>query len=81
MSITPRMVEALRVVAEHLEQHQRPPTVAEVGELMSPPVSPARAGQLLDALVDAGRLERDRGVARGLRLPRPRRASTTAPES
>lgn len=68
MKVTARMVDALRAVVEFLESRGYPPTAAEVGEAMG--VSAARAHQLLGRLVEAGRLERDDGVSRGLRLPR-----------
>jgi SOS-response transcriptional repressor LexA len=64
------MVQVLRVIVEHIERHGYPPSLEEIGDALEPPVSRARAGQLVDALVEARRLERDDGVSRGLRLPR-----------
>ena len=68
MKITPRMVDALRAFGDYLETYGRPPTAAEVAVRMK--IGRPRAYQLLLALVEAGRLERDDGLARGLRLVR-----------
>lgn len=68
-----RRAGILAYVVHSVRTEGRPPTQREIAAMFD--VSQSQAKKDVNALIAAGKLDRDPGIARGLRLPTRRRRS------